>query len=453
MAIAWRTGTDEELQGELLAALHTYQDGLRHAPGDFALSVAAGRLCASLQRYAEAIRYLEAAAAHATWDPEIAYYLGLAYDGAGDSAKARLAYETAARMPSWRAAASLKLGELLARQGDREEALRFLHDAASDLRALEETMALARGSRNAPAAADHAPDQTSAFLEWDAAPGDSPQLLRFLAADPARVLEIAAEYMRLGLYRRAVDLLARDYPSVAPDETEPGAVLPQQHPLIAYYRGYCRAKLGEAAAGDYAAAQKLSTQYVFPSRAEDLEVLRAAVQANPGDMTARYLLGTQYFARGLVDDALTEWNAARQAHAPIPVLHADIGRVLLREKHDYSDALQIFREGLPVDPLNQKLYEGMDEALSLMGRPARELAVSLEQYPDLRQLPAELVYALALERAEDRNFDGAIALIQGSFLSTRGRRHQCPAGLGGGEDTPGVKPGCRRPVRIRAGHH
>ena len=434
-------GTDQELQGELPAALRSYQGGLQHTPGDFALSVAAGRLCASLQRYEEAIQYLEPAAARATWDPEIAYYLGLAYDGVGDQAKARTAYETAARMPSWRAAASLKLGELLARADDRQAALELLHAASSDLRAAEEASALERilapmpneelhHHHHAATDADHddhdhadhddhdhdtsAPP--SAFLQWDSGSHNDPALLRFLAADPARVLEIAAEYMRLGLYGPALDLMARDFPGVPADETEPGAVLPQQHPLVAYYRAYCRAKLNESPAPDYAAARKLSTLYVFPSRAEDLAVLRAAVQANPDDMTAHYLLGTQFFARGLVDKALTEWNIARHANAAIPVLHADIGRVMLREKHDSSGALQVFREGLKVDPLNRELYEGEDESLSLMGRPARELVAALEQYPDPPHMPAELVYALALDRAEAFQFDGAIALFHDRFF-------------------------------------
>ncbi|MGA3043559.1 MAG: DUF5107 domain-containing protein [Bryobacteraceae bacterium] len=409
-----KRGAGQELQGDVLGALRSYQEGLQHDPGGFALTVAAGRLCASLQRYAEAIKYLEPAAADATSDPEIAYYLGLAYDGAGDDAKARLAYEAAARMPSWHAAASLKLGELLARKGDRDAALQFLHAAQSDLRAAEETIALERAMKAGETACPTCPP--SAFLQWEKGPRNDPALLRYLAADPARVLEIAAGYMRLGLYRSAADLLAQAFPTVPADETEPGAVLPQQHPLVAYYRGYCRAKLGESAASDYAAAQKLSTLYVFPSRAEDLEVLRAAIQANPDDLTARYLLGTQYCARGLVDDALIEWNIARHSHAPIPVLHADLGRVMLREKHDSSGALQVFQEGLAIDPQNRKLYEGMDEALTLMGRPARELATSLERYPDLPHMPAELVYALALARAEASDFDGAIALFHGRFF-------------------------------------
>ena len=407
---AVEAGTSEELQGELPAALKTYQEGLRRSPDDFGLNVAAGRLCAGLQRYADAIRYLEPAAAQATSDPEISYYLGLAYDGAGDVAKARFQYEAAARMPSFRAAASLKLGELLARIGDREGALEFLRAAHSDLRATEEAIALGSGGETPP------DDQPSAFLDWNNAPGRDPALLQFLGADPERVLEIAAEYMRLGLYARALELLTRDFSAVPPDETEPGAALPQQYPLVVYYRGYCREKLGQSPAADYAAAAKLPTSYVFPSRAEDLEVLHAVLHANPNDMTAHYLLGTQYFARGLTDDALAEWNTARRAKAQIPVLHADIGRVLLREKNDANGALQAFREGLSVDRFNVELYEGVDVSLSLMGRPAQELAASLERYPDRAHMPSELVYALVLERAEARDFEGAAALFHDRFF-------------------------------------
>ncbi len=384
------------------------------APGNFDLAVAAGRLCATLQRYPEAIAYLEPAAARATSNPEISYYLGLAYDAAGDFEKARAAYESAARMPSWSAAANLKLGELLARNGGRDAALAALHAAGRDLRATEETEALQHAAKlKTSVPADPA---ASLFLQWDTRAHDDPARLQTLAADPIRVLEIAAAYMRLGLYAQAADLLSRDFPAVPPDQAEPGAVLPQFHPLVAYYRGYCRAKLGASPVADYAAAQKLSTLYVFPSRDEDLAVLQSALTANPNDMTAHYLYGTQRFARGDTGQALQHWTIARDAGAPIPVLHTSIGNLLMREKHDSIAALKAFREGLPIDPLNRKLYEGTDDALSLMSRPARELAASLERYPDQPNMPAELVYELALEHAESQNFDAALALFHGRFF-------------------------------------
>jgi len=404
-------GTDQELQGELLVAFETYREGLRRFPESFALSVAAGRLAAALERYADAVRYLEPAAARATWDPEIAYYLGLAYEGLGENRKARLAYETAARMPSFRAAGGLKLGELLSREGDRAGALQCLRAAESDLRVFEETMALEQ------AAAPRSPDPPlSAFLQWNAG-SRAPALLRYLAADPQRVLNIAAEYMRLGLYRPAVDLLSREYPAIPADESEPGAVLPQQHPMAAYYRGYCREKLGESGAADFAAAGKLSTLYVFPNQPEDLEVLHAALRANANDAVAHYLLGTQYFSRGRTGDALDEWNAARRLNARIPVLDADVGRALLRVRHDAAGAFEAFRDGLDADATNLELHTGMEQALSLLGRPASERVAALEHFPDQAHMPAELVYSLALERAEAGDFEGAAALFRNRFFA------------------------------------
>src|SRR5262249_42635123 len=161
--------------------------------------------------------------------------------GAGEFAKARLAYETAARMPSWNAAARLKLGELLSRQGDREQALQFLREARSDERAEEELLALERALGKKVDSPACAGCPLGAFADWDGGTHTDPALLRFLGADPERVIEIAAEYMRLGLYKPALDLLSRSFSPAAADETEPGALSPQRYPLVAYYRGYCRA--------------------------------------------------------------------------------------------------------------------------------------------------------------------------------------------------------------------
>src|ERR1039458_5253278 len=77
------SGADLELNGNLPAAYEVYDRALQQSPDDEALRVAAGRLAASLLRYEDAVRWLEPAQARATQDAEIAYYLGLAYQGLG----------------------------------------------------------------------------------------------------------------------------------------------------------------------------------------------------------------------------------------------------------------------------------------------------------------------------------------------------------------------------------
>src|SRR5262249_54765006 len=158
--------------------------------------------------------------------------------------------------------------------------------------------------------------------------------LRQLGNDAIRVLNISAQYMRLGLYQRALNVLSREYPLPKPDETELDALPPGKHPMVAYFRGYCREELGQSPLADYQQASKLSTSYVFPSTAEELAVLRSAVGTNKEDATARYLLGTFYFSRGMTDSALSEWSQARKVNLKIPVLNASLGLALLHEKND-----------------------------------------------------------------------------------------------------------------------
>src|SRR5438270_10349014 len=95
--------------------------------------------------------------------------------------------------------------------------------------------------------------------------------------------------MRLGMYTQAVQVLTREYPPTSGDESEPGQLPPSKHPLVAYYAAYCQQKLHGSATFDKAA--RLSTEYVFPSQAEDLEVLSAALKSNLQEASAHFMIG------------------------------------------------------------------------------------------------------------------------------------------------------------------
>ena len=414
-------GNQEELDGNPLAALQTYQDALNKFPESLGLGKAAGRLNASLLRFQESAPLLEAAYARNTSDPEVPYYLGIAYEGLGKKREARESYEAASRQPAFRAAAGLSLGELSGREGNLKQAefyLRLAMDAApNDLRTAEELIAvlLAEGQK------DQANKLTqkwlgrfpqSYFLLEQAGKPD----LHHLANDSDRILGIASEYMRLGMYTQAMDLLSRNYPAPVDGESEPGQLPPNKHPLVAYYRGYCHEKLGQSASGDFGTAAKLSADYVFPSRAEDLQVLTAALTTNPKDASAHYLLGTLYFSKGITDQALTEWDQARRLNPQIKVLHASLGRALLHAKNDPEQALRVFQEGLHTDTRNVALYTGIDQALSILRHPPQERVAALEQYPDHVNMPTSLVYEWILNLTEAEELEKASALFQNRFF-------------------------------------
>jgi tetratricopeptide (TPR) repeat protein len=192
--------------------------------------------------------------------------------------------------------------------------------------------------------------------------------------------------------------------------------LPQRHPLVAYYRAFCHQKLGEPTAADYDLAATLPTAYVFPHGAQTLEALETAVRERPRDATAHFLLGSLRMASGLIDGAIGEWRTAQKLNPAIPVLQANLGRVLLRIKRDVPAAAEAFRAGLVADPSNTEIYAGLGSALGMLGRPAAEVVAALERYPDAPRMPAALVYDTALSYAEAGRFDQARAMFQGRFF-------------------------------------
>jgi tetratricopeptide (TPR) repeat protein len=416
-------GETEELNGNLLAALQTFQKALVKFPTNSELLKAAGRLDACLGRFEEAVPHLAAAHDRKTSDTEISYYLGIAYEGVGKENDAADAYREAMLLPSYRAASEVRLAELQARRGDLKEANYFLtkslESAPDDLRAGEELAAVSRAlGRNVDsekiAKERLARFPLSNFLQEELG---RPNVLH-LAADPYRVLNVASEYARLGLYRRAVEVLSRDYPSPEADQSEPGAVTPQKNPLIVYFRGYCREKLGESGANEYWQASRFSTVNIFPNTIEDQQALKAAIRANENDATAHYLLGTWYFARERTEEAIGEWQKARKLNPRIPVLDASLGLALLHVKRDFAGALNVFAEGIKNDPSNVVNYSGSVSAMAVLGKPAAERVKALELYPDLGRMPTSLVYELALNRAEEGNYRGAINLFQNRFFGS-----------------------------------
>jgi tetratricopeptide (TPR) repeat protein len=422
-----RLGTDQELDGNLLAAWDTYDTGRKRLPGSFGLQKAAGRLAVGLKRYDEAVALLGGAGERVTNDAELQHYLGLAHAGRGDEGKARAEWEKAQHFRAFRPAALLELARLDARAGDGRAALAEVREslavtpAAAGAGAMEVAL-LRRAGRMAEARERVRywrrvdPARSSLRYEAQRLGLPDPALWTHLAADPERVLDLAVGYMALGAWDDALDLLDRRYPSGAGVYSEPGAPLPQDDPEVAYYRGYCREKRGASGAADFAAASKMSTRYVFPSRAETFPVLRAALQANPQDATARFLLGSLHLSGGMAEAAQQEWEQARRLDRKIPVLHRNLGLTLLHVNHDAKAALEVLLEGMDADPTNLDLYLGADQAMSVLGRPASERIAALSRYPDRAAMPPSLVQKLALALAEGGRADEGEALFAGRFF-------------------------------------
>jgi tetratricopeptide (TPR) repeat protein len=420
-------GHSQELEGKLLQAYTSYVDGLARFPTSVELAKAAGRLAVDLTRDDEAVPRLQQALARVSNDAEAQYYLGCALAARGETAPAREALEGAAHARSWRTAAAFKLARLLAGDGRPVEALGWIAQAIrSDPDAARvgaaEVILLRRAGRakEAQARLEHwqALDPINAVLRVESVRlgRRDDGLMAHLAGDPQRVLDVATDYMELGAWDDAVDVLSREYPVGRGVFSEPGAVAPQHHPEVAYYRGYCRERLGLSGRKDFDAASKLSTQYVFPHRSWTFPVLRKAIEANGADATAHFLLGSSFLSAGMADRAAAEWDVARRLSPQIPTLHRNMGMTVLYALGQPGQAAEVLSEGLQSDPLNPDVYLALDQALSLMQRPPEERLRALDRYPDSANLPSPLVFKRALGLVEAGRADEGAKMLAGRFF-------------------------------------
>jgi tetratricopeptide (TPR) repeat protein len=425
-------GTVSELQGDYLEAWEIYRRGLAKYPSSPGLFKAAGRLAVSLWRFEEASRLLAKAEEGDPSDPETHYYRGIAETALGHVSVARAELDAARSSPSLSAAGELLLAELLAREHDSAGALKLLEAScpasSGDVRCIEETVALKRTTGDPAGAKTLAAESLARYptslllrnetvkLGTQATGPSGPDLDRHLAADTNRILNLVLQYNRLGLCADSLELLTRKYPKVAPEESEPAAAAPSQDSVLGYYRAFCREKLGQSAAADYAAASQMPLLYVFPNEPDEIVVLRAALAANPNDASAHFLLGSLWFSKGIVDPALEEWKRAESLNPKIPSLQASLGRALLEVKKQPAEAASEFQRGLQAEPGNAALYLGLDQAMREMGRTASQRADMMKTFPDPANMPAALVRALVDALRESHRDAEANAVLAHRFI-------------------------------------
>ncbi len=417
---------DLERNGRQLEAWAEAERAMDRFPSSLTLRRVAGRLATVIGRSSDAVRLLEPVVERVSNDAEAWYYLGLAKSRLGAILAVQPAFEAALHDSSFRSPARIQLAFLEGTTGDAPRAAAHLRAAlraqpsAPRVAALL-SAALRRSDRESEAlgVVDQALGQfpSHSFLRYEATRlgAHDPSLWSHLSADGERILEIVTDYMSLGSLEEALSLLERDWSVGEGVEREPGVVSPSLYPLLGYYRAFVRDQLTLPYTSVLADTRRKPLAGVFANRTHSRRVLRWVVSVEPGDGPAHWLLGGLTLQSAELEETRDLWQTARTLRPDVPALHRSLG-VLLMELGDPDLAAHVLREGTEVDPTNIGVYAALDDALERLGRPASERADALLAFPDIRGMPAALVYRTARRLAEARRFDEADALFVDRFF-------------------------------------
>jgi tetratricopeptide (TPR) repeat protein len=427
-------------------AWHDYQAGLKKSPGSMKLAVAAGRAAVALNRYADAIRLLKDPA---NGGAEAAYYYGVALGSTSQHvAEAKAALNSAANDPAYTVAAKMQLAMLEARESGAPgaaEATRILQALGATAGAPAQIGALEVAVLRRAGKVEESKNRLRFWLQQDPANDmlrveqsfsgkDDPTLWDHLAADPERVLNVADQYRQIGACDDALKILDRQYSARPATETEPGAVLPQDYPLVVYYRGYCRSKVGDDSKPDFSAASKLSILYVFPHREIYFRVFAAAIAQDSADPVAHALLGDLYFDSLQTPEAISEWRQALALKRDLPALHRNLGRALLEIANDPTAAAPVLMEGSKLEPDNADIARALSQLKLAPAAPGDAANRALvRSVSDAAGATAVFTFANFPKDKQSDAVRRAYIEVQLQLLLAGARGGNCPAAMAGVE--------------------
>jgi len=401
-------------------ARRAYREALRRDPGFSPAHVA---LAASLHRSGEhgaAAEHLEAALLRNPDAAEARYTLGLVRRAQGREREAAVQLTRAARAGFREAAARYVLGQIAVSAGRTEEALdQFARAALLDPRDFAARTALALVERIAgrTAQARARIDGVLAELPIDPLASNERALLSGAAEHRAAVLSLFAREpdTALGLAFAYLDFGRLDEARAV---LEHAITRHPAHPMLHYVLGHVLARAGDhaAAAARYADAAQAAPDYVFPSRVQEIDVLRSARAARPEDGRAAYYLGNALAANARLEEALVAWRDAARLDPGNAIARRNLAWALWSVARP-EEAVAEYDRAIALLPQQHRLYVERD---LLLADPPRRVAL-LEAAPAAVRARPEVAQALASAYVAAGRFRDAIRILEAtSFVAGEG---------------------------------
>jgi len=370
-----------------------WHEALRRDEGDSRANNALGRFFYRRGEFEKAAGYLQSAVARLTernpnpYDGEPLYNLGLVESMQRKTAAAYDHFYKATWNAAWRGPAYQRLAEIDCQRRQWKLALdhidRSLKAEADNLNARNLKVVVLKELQLEHEAMivlveTRALDPLDIFSKY-LANGDMP-------VDPQLAFDLALDLKRCGRIQDALQVMSF---SLAGSSTT--------SPILHYAVADLLAKLGseEESIREARSAASASTDYVFPSRLEEMVLLQEAIERNEEDARARYYLGNLLYDRKRHEEAIKLWESASELDPQFPTVFRNLGFGYFNIRHDEEGAVWAFARAFELDPTDARVLYEFDQLQKRIGRPLEERLARLQQHPQLVQMRDDLSLELA----------------------------------------------------------
>ncbi|MFI1745231.1 DUF5107 domain-containing protein [Thalassobellus sediminis] len=216
-------------------------------------------------------------------------------------------------------------------------------------------------------------------------------------------IEYSLDYAQCGQFNQAIDFIG-----LLIDTKK------ELYPMVYYFLGWYHEQNfneGEAKKA-YGLAQKMSSDYCFPNRLEEVIVLQSAIQFNSNDAIACYYLGNFWYANKQYTNAKQVWETAVSLDNENPITHRNLALLYFNKENKRGLAKQHLETAFKLDTTDARLLMELDQLYKKMNVSVDERLDILEKHIDLTESRDDLY----LERVALYNFKGnfskALNLVQ-----------------------------------------
>lgn len=368
--------------------LDYYQEALKREPGDIRCNNAVGLLYMRRGQFAKAESYFRQAVETLTghnpnpYDGEPYYNLGWSLKMQGKNGEAYDAFFKAAWNVAWQDPAYFALAQLDHLNSHWEEALDKVE------RSLRRNWHNHK-ARQLKASILRKLERKDEALQWIE---DSVKIDRFnlgclfekyLLTDNVSVLndikqisrgsvhdfiEYALDFASAGMYEEAETLLNK--------------TLTTEYPMTYYALGYFASQRGdsELAKAYYRQAAQISSEYCFPNRVEEVNILQDAMEQNPLDAKAPYYLGNFWYAARQYPEAIACWERSAKIDNAFPTVLRNLALAYYNKLDNKEKAREYMERAFAMDSNDARILMELDQLYKKMGCPHSERKAFLEKH-------------------------------------------------------------------------
>jgi len=397
---------------------------LDKSANDYRTNIALGIRRFGQTKYKEALNYLQTAADklkvkyYQPKEGEIFYYLGLTHKALGndDEAYANLARST--WYYQWYAAGNYQLAQIESTKGNYEKALEYIKEAYSTnnrdgrIVVLYAAMLRTMGDKSQAIALldkhlNYDPLDFSAMYEKGLSEGNSSLSVwhKNMQHPDNNYLEVVTNYMNAGLMKEGLALLSS---------------LPQSNsPLIPYYQAwfYAMKAQNSKAMEMLTKAKNSSLEYAFPYRTESEMVLQKAIELEPENATAYYLLGNLLYDKR-PKDAMAVWQKAAEINTSIPMVSRNLAFGAFYHDKNPAKAIEYMKRAISLDNSNPLWYAELSKYYDESDADFKENLSILKQNLDIvkKDVAAPKTYVELLNLSG--NYNEAIEFLSNHHFRT-----------------------------------